>query len=866
LRHDGCPYEVLPLEWVTLVRAYVQMCTWCSFRSKEVRPNHLLHCAMAFATINIVRSASILVHCALSGSHLLVNSYSLDAPIRQSATHSVIPEALEKKLRTWWGNVNFGEFQQEVDIDTRNLGYDLSKDFDQSVEIVMAKIADRHNTGKPCASLPTNISLHAWRYNDTDLDRCLNLDASDGTECTLRCKMLPRVSTTVQCKKYKLSWLLTGEPPHSKCLWVLDKEVINTTGGLVQGLTRPIRWKWATGYVSTEWSRTFWGIPYADHPGRFALAQPLSRPWVGVRVTDYFDVLHNFSQRMHCAGAAPLDPGLGTEDCLFLDIYVPSGASPSSRRPVMFFFFAAGFVMGDAWQGGHLEGTRIAIKDNVVVIIVSSRTAALGHWAHPALTRTYGDDSAGNLGERDQREALQWVKANIRAFGGDPQRVTLVGHSSGAFAATFHLYSPASHGLFSGAILESTTFDSGWYWQNKEQAFTFYSELGASMGCPQDNGSGEQIHCLRTLPMEKFYNVTARQLSQVLKRLKRASKFSDAWSLLEMLFSAVFGLRGSFRKVGLLYSDSYILASPLWPLLPFGLTVDGSKAGVPTPPRQLYTAGRAANVPVYINHEHDEGTMFAVVLAIVFPWQATPSLTHDSVDAMFQWAYGANANLTNELIKLYPHGTHMHAPFYRLSGAITDIVFKCSAWRFAAAQSAARRGPTYWAEHTFHSHRSKTSAGALIHRDFEYFLGAHHGMPSKQIFGQAYSIGFWQDVDQKNHDVIHCHFALMFHCGNPGATPESKCRRKLIGSNITLHSCAMLKDHEIYPFDEFDAASPRIKELNPSRHGMIVPSEAERQVCEFWDVAPSMNFQQNSCRGCAPQTGPSASQRQNLFI
>mmetsp|Transcript_112776 Transcript_112776/g.273866 ORF Transcript_112776/g.273866 Transcript_112776/m.273866 type:complete len:834 (-) Transcript_112776:83-2584(-) len=779
------------------------------------------------------------------------NKSSLLAPLPDSD--------LEKKLREWWGNVWFGEFQHLIDDDQRDLGYELSQGAVDGIQQVMWKVVQRHESGDPCSSLPLELSLHAWRYNQTDMDRCLSGSMGLGAPCIMQCAYLPSATAKLQCQKTETGWTLTGSPPESRCKWAFDEDVVNTTGGFVRGLVRPVPWKWADGRVSSERTRTFWGIPYADRPRRFELARPLSKRWSGVHFTDYYSIKQNASLRMHCAGAAPLDSGAGTEDCLFLDVYVPPNASAQSLRPVVALIFASGFALGDAWQSGHTEASRIALRDDVVFIVISARAAALGHWAHPALSAEYGDGSAGNIGERDQRMALQWIRANIQGFGGDPGKVTLLGHSSGAFDTAFHLASPGSRGLFAGAVLESATFDSAWYWQSKDQAFAFYAQLGEAMGCQEDGGTGSQIQCLRSLPADAFFNFSKAQSNITLERLKEKSYISDAWGLLKSLVAAGTGIGGGYKKAGLLNGDSQILASPLWPVLPFGLVVDGTDAGVPAPPRELYEAGRVADVPVYLNHEHDEGTIFAMMLAFEFPWQKTLQVTHSAVDAILDWAFGANATFTGELLQRYPHGTHLDAPIYRLSRVITDSVFLCSAHRFAEARGRWQPGRTFWGEHTFASSAVKSSSAveALFQRDFAYFLGAHHCLPTLQIFGAEYqgSSGDWNDVDQRNHELMNCHFSLMFHCGAPGAEPGSACRRRMASNGVLPLACRGVPENAIYPFEAFDPARQQRNQISPTNHTAIVPSAEEREICRFWDSAPPMRLQPNSCRGCAQAAG-----------
>lgn len=756
--------------------------------------------------------------------------------------------SLEGGLRTWWGNVWFGEFQNMVDHDKSTVGFELSQQLTPFIDRTMQSILHKHLSGKPCTSLPVNISVHAWRYNQNELNSCLNMVAAEGASCTLHCQNLPSLSTTLTCSKTDMGWLLLGSPPEGQCRWVLDTEVVNTTSGFVRGLLRPLQWKQSDGSVSIEHSRTFWGIRYANRPARFAMSEPVSVRWEGVQVTDYYDIDRNDSLRMHCADGLPGEGFHGSEDCLFLDVYAPPGASSSALRPVLVWIFAAGFIFGDAWQHGHLDAARLALRQDAVVVMISSRTGALGHWAHPALSREYGDGSAGNLGERDQREALRWVQDNIRSFGGDPEQVTLAGHSSGAFDTFFHVLSPESQSLIHGAILESAALDSGWYWQVREQAFKFYGELGEALGCPWDHGSGNQIECLRALPLDVFPNFVAKQSAVLQRRWKEESGVDgkDKWSVLKALFGV---FASSFESAGLDQGDLPILANPLWPLLCFGIVVDGTKAGLPAAPRQLYENGNSAPIPVYLNFESDEGSLFGMIAAMLYPWEKKLSVTSAAIDSIMTWAYGGNASFTSDLLKFYP-SSWTQPSLFRLVHAITDAVFKCSNWRFARALTQQRPGSVYLAEHTFVEAKSTNVVSALAHGDAQWFFGAHHGLPTSQLFGFFYSFtgntSSWDSRTQKDHMIVNCHYALMLHCRDPGAMPG---RAGCLSEEPTPRACQGLSEHEVRPFRAFDASGTR-NQLHPQHHAQIIPTSKEQDICSFWDGAPPMAFPNNSCREC----------------
>jgi para-nitrobenzyl esterase len=147
-------------------------------------------------------------------------------------------------------------------------------------------------------------------------------------------------------------------------------------------------------------------------------------------------------------------PVTSSEDCLYLNVWAPIARPAAPLRPVMVW------IHGGGWRGGHggdpvFDGAAFA-KDGVVLVTVNYRLGLLGFFAHPALTREAGPDAPlGDYGLMDNIAALQWVQRNIKAFGGDPGRVTVFGESAGAGQVLFLLTTPSAKGLFQQAIVES---------------------------------------------------------------------------------------------------------------------------------------------------------------------------------------------------------------------------------------------------------------------------------------------------------------------------------------------------------------------------------------------------------------------------
>src|SRR4051812_27071011 len=203
------------------------------------------------------------------------------------------------------------------------------------------------------------------------------------------------------------------------------------------------------------------GIPYAAPPvGDLRWKPPqAAKSWTGVR--DCFDFGPACPQAPpilmpaipELAIGAPMD-----EDCLFLNIWVPAAsarAGASGKLPVLYWIHGGGFVIGAASQPMY-DGEELA-RLGCVVVSVNYRVGPFGFLAHPALSAESPDHVSGNYGLLDQIEGLRWVRRNIAAFGGNPDRVTICGESAGGISVDCLMVMPAARGLFHGAIAQSAT-------------------------------------------------------------------------------------------------------------------------------------------------------------------------------------------------------------------------------------------------------------------------------------------------------------------------------------------------------------------------------------------------------------------------
>jgi para-nitrobenzyl esterase len=303
--------------------------------------------------------------------------------------------------------------------------------------------------------------------------------------------------------------------------------------------------------------RVYKGIPYAAPPVaelRWKAPQAVAS-WTGVK---------------ECTEFGPSEPQLDTlvqvygeelgktsEDCLYLNVYTP--VKPAHKLPVMVWIHGGGFTLG---SGDGYNGEALA-RLGAVVVTINYRLGVFGFFAHPQLTKESGHNSSGNYGLLDQISALQWVKRNAGAFGGDASRVTIFGESAGGMSVAMLMASPLSNGLFQRAIIESGAgFGPGRRLKDLEGAG---EKLSAALGADK---SADPIAELRKLSSEDL-----------------------------------------FKK------STAMAGSPMSGTgISFGPGADGW--ALPDDPSAIFAAGRQHNVPLIIGSNRDEGTILLAMLPV----------------------------------------------------------------------------------------------------------------------------------------------------------------------------------------------------------------------------------------------------------
>ncbi|AWP14971.1 putative bile salt-activated lipase-like [Scophthalmus maximus] len=243
--------------------------------------------------------------------------------------------------------------------------------------------------------------------------------------------------------------------------------VVYTEGGMVQGENIRLGFR--------RHMDVFRGVPFADIPGRFE--KPKRHPgWDGImKATDF---------RKRCLQVNLLmSDTRGSEDCLYLNIWVPHGRSVSTDLPAMVWIYGGGFLAGGSMGANFLDnylysGQEIADRGNVIVVTLGYRVGTLGFLS------TGDSDMPGNYGLWDQQAAIAWVHRNIRSFGGNPDTITIFGESAGAASVSFQTLTPHNKGLFKRAISQSGVALCPWAINKNPRRFA--EEIALKVNCPTD--------------------------------------------------------------------------------------------------------------------------------------------------------------------------------------------------------------------------------------------------------------------------------------------------------------------------------------------------------------------------------------------
>ncbi len=377
-------------------------------------------------------------------------------------------------------------------------------------------------------------------------------------------------------------------------------------------------------------SCVYLGIPYAASPagaGRWRPPMPVA-PWIGVKS---FTKFGNMCPQLLGDGIT----AVGNEDCLNVNVFSPSHQGP---LPVLFMIHGSGNQKSSnrAEAGSSLDGQYFAEHGPAVVVVTNYRLGALGWLAHAALDAESATGTSGNYGMLDQMAALQWVKRNIAAFGGDPSRVTITGHSAGTQDSAVLLASPLAHGLFASVLL-----DGGGFAQFDSPTLAGYeatvgAEVVTKLGCAN---AADIPACLRALPSATI----------VKKTLGPGGLFVDAY------------YRPNID--GVLLNDNAL---------------------------QTAKEGAHNHVPLIIGGDNRETANPGTFIPL------PPDPNSIPTDAAYQTVIHDRFGQTvgDQILALYPSAAYP-TPRDALIGVSTDYRFLCPARQLARAVSNSQREPVY---------------------------------------------------------------------------------------------------------------------------------------------------------------------------
>lgn len=334
------------------------------------------------------------------------------------------------------------------------------------------------------------------------------------------------------------------------------------------------------GVLEKSGVRSFKGIPFAAPPVgelRWKAPQPV-QPWKSVLKADKFGPR---AMQTPIFGDMNFRSDGVSENCLYLNVWAPA-AKGKSLLPVLVYFYGGGFVAGDGSEPRY-DGESMATK-GIVALTVNYRLGVFGFMAHPELSKESGRNASGNYGLLDQAAALQWVKENIAAFGGDPARVTIAGESAGSIAVSAQMASPLAKNLIAGAIGES----------------------------------GSILGALPAVPLAESEKVG-----------EEFAKSIGANSLAEL------------RSLS---ADSILSASARFGLFRFPRTIDGWF--FPEDPAQVFARGQQAKVPLLVGWNNEEMN-FRAVLGNDQPTKenfekAVKRLYGEEADEVLKWYHPAS--------------------------------------------------------------------------------------------------------------------------------------------------------------------------------------------------------------------------------
>jgi para-nitrobenzyl esterase len=384
---------------------------------------------------------------------------------------------------------------------------------------------------------PTAFSPGRDRGSPTDFNEIHRLWLAEGPAGRARLQRLGTIKPQTLTRVRERNTPEVAETVHAH-----PSPIVHTAEGPVRGLI-------------ADGMRQYLGIPYASPPtGDLRWRPPQT-------LAGWQEPLDTVAFGSVCAQDTSCLPGFGyfsdTEDCLYLNVFVPEDSQPGPNLPVMVWIPGGGLIVG----GSTDYDPSALVKDgNIVFVSINYRLNIFGFFSHPAINGE--GHAAGNYGIMDQQAALRWVQRNIEKFGGNPNNVTIFGESAGAISVLSHIASPGSTSLFHRAILQSCSVAATTATPRLESLEHIGVALASAAGC-------------RNQSAENLRSITTTELMRV-----------------DTMPEGTFGT-GQYHV---------------------GLIADGTV--IPEPMRNLFESGRFNRVPVINGVNRDEFSWFQAMIEL----------------------------------------------------------------------------------------------------------------------------------------------------------------------------------------------------------------------------------------------------------
>lgn len=466
------------------------------------------------------------------------------------------------------------------------------------------------------------------------------------------------------------------------------------------------------GYFNKK-SFRFLGIRYAEQPERFAYTKLLQPQNQTINATAY--------------GSQCLQVGGGSEDCFFLNVqtpYIPKAGTASKLRPVMFWIHGGGFT-GGTGADPLSDGSNLASREDLVVVTINYRLSTLGFLAVP------GTNVTGNFGIQDQVTALKWTIDNIAYFGGDPNRITIIGESAGAGSVRTLLGSPKAIGMYQGAVAMSNLGggqDLGLS-MNYGTTYSLYYDIAQSY-----NASGQSI--------VNATNCTSDSIEQSVNCLR------------------------DFNATMLVYMDTvarYVVQDNIY--------VNTSELNVVTP----YDG--TAHVPIMFGNVANDGASFST-------YPTTP-IAEGNLTGALQVGLGISISAAQSIIDsgLFPYenttGNYTYDSYNVTQRVATDNTFRCIDQATVYAGATTRVFPAayyYQFERAIDGYNPNNLPGAPVEPGYPYGdpelpYFKLHGADMDWVFGNFYD-PLRDDNDLYSVQLVSSYFAEFVRSGQPNPNVE----------------------------------------------------------------------------------------------